>query len=129
MNNKVKKLVKEMHSQGGIDDKLRQYMMPGSVQEGKVKANPKIHKPGARIRTIISSIDHPTEKMAEVAENQLEEWVTGLPSISKTRFLQKVEEENERLGTVDPILMFAMDVKTLYPSIPCQQGIEAVRGM
>ena len=84
VNNKVKKLVKEMHSQGLIDDKLRQYMMPGSVQEDKVKANPKMHKPGAPIRTIISGIDHPTEKMAEVAESQLEEWVTGLRRISKT---------------------------------------------
>ena len=83
VNNKVKKMVKEMHSQGLIDDKLRQYMMPGSVQEGKVKANPKMHKPGAPIRTIISGIDHPTEKMAEVAESQLEEWVTGLPSYIK----------------------------------------------
>ena len=60
VNNKMKKMVKEMHSKGIIDDKLRQYMMPGRVQEGKVQANPKMHKPGAPIRTIISGIDHPT---------------------------------------------------------------------
>ena len=128
VNNKVKKMVKEMHSKGIIDDKLRQYMMPGRVHEGKVKANPKMHKPGAPIRTIISGTDHPTEKMAEVAESQLEEWVTSLPSYIKdtTHFLQKVEEENKRLRT-DQILMFAMDVKTLYPSIPRQKGMDACK--
>ena len=127
VTNKVKKLLKEMHSSGMIDEDLRKYMNPTKVQEGKVKANPKIHKEGAPIRTIVSGINHPTEKLAEIAEAQLEEWVTSLPSYIKdtTHFLNKIEEVNKTLG--NHIIMFAMDVKSPYPSIPRQPGLQACK--
>ena len=73
VTNKVKKIVKEMHSKGWISDNLKRYMTPSLVYQGKVKANPKMHKNDMPIRTIISGINHPTERMAEVAEKELGE--------------------------------------------------------
>ena len=79
-NNKVTKIVKEMHKNGIIDDNLKKYMTPTLSRPGSVKANPKVHKEGHPIRTIISGINHPTEKMAEIAEHELDEWVGKLPT-------------------------------------------------
>ena len=56
-------------------------MMPGRVQEGKVKANPKMHKPGAPIRTIISGIDHPLRRWQKL---QRVNWKNGSPTFHPT---------------------------------------------
>ena len=44
MMNKVKKLIKDMHSKGWIDENLKQYMMPTKICQGKAKGNPKMHR-------------------------------------------------------------------------------------
>ena len=59
---KVRKIVKSLHQSGMIDDELKQYMMPNNINQGKVKENPKIHKQNNPIRSIISTVNHPTEK-------------------------------------------------------------------
>ena len=48
VDNKVKKLVKDLHKKGFIDDMVKQYMMPNIAEQGKVKANPKIHKTNSK---------------------------------------------------------------------------------
>ncbi len=62
-----------MAGQGFISKDMKQYLLPSNVRAGKVKRNPKMHKNDGRIRLIIASNNHPTEKMAEVAERELEE--------------------------------------------------------
>ena len=65
---KVGKIVKNLYNQGVIDVKLRKYMMPTNTQPGVVKANPKAHKKGMSMRTIISTKQHrTTTKFEEVA--------------------------------------------------------------
>ena len=67
-------------------------MMPTKICQGKAKGNPKMHKDNIPMRTIISSINHPTERVAEVAEQELNEGIENLPSYIKdtTDFLQKI---------------------------------------
>jgi hypothetical protein len=48
-------------------------MLPRNVSQGSVKGNPKMHKENAPLRLIISGINHPTENIAEFAE---EPWLT-----------------------------------------------------
>ena len=127
VDNKVKKLVKDLHKKGFIDDMVKQYMMPNIAEQGKVKANPKIHKTNIPLRTIISSINHPTAKLAEVAEHELDEWVKDLPTYIQdtTHFLNRLEQIKKTLP--QKYIMFTMDVRKLYPSIPQREGIEACR--
>jgi len=47
---------------------------------GKLQGNPKLNKPGMPLRTIVNGRNHPTEKMAEIVEDELREHVTSLPS-------------------------------------------------
>ena len=129
VNTKVKRIVKDLYHQGLIDEQIKNYIMPNTyhTRKGIVKANPKVHKKNIPYRTIVSTINHPTQRLAEVAEKELEEHVTNLPSHIKdtTDFLKKVETIKENIP--DDFILFTMDVKALYPSIPRQETIKACK--
>ena len=73
------------------------------------------------IRPIISSINSPTERLAEIAESELEQWVTNLPTSIQdtTQFLRKLEELN---GIPKNSIFFTKAIKGLYPHVPRAQG-------
>ena len=71
----MKKLVNKMNRDGLVSDDLKQYLTPRYVQKGKLKGNPKRHKANAPYRTIVSGIGTPTEKLAELAEHELKDFV------------------------------------------------------
>ena len=73
IHKKVKKLVNKLYRDGVISDDLKQYLTPRYAGKGKLKGNPKLHKPNAPYRTIVSGIGTPTEKLAEFAEHELTE--------------------------------------------------------
>ena len=97
---------------------------PGSVQ-----GNPKLHKAGVPLRTIVSGRGHATERVAQLAESELRTHVESQSSYVRdtTDFIQKIAKT--RLPTdnqIDPIL-FCMDVGKLYPSVPKREGLDACR--
>ena len=73
----------------------------------------------------MNGIGTPTERMAEIAEFQLNEYVEQTPGYIKDTadFLRKLEEIKVKLPT-DAIL-FCFDVEKLYPSIPRDEGLQA----
>jgi len=99
---------------------------------GKLQGNPKLHKPGMPLRTIVNGRNHPTEKMAEIVEDELREHVTSLPSYIRdtTDFLNKIKNIPQPLP--EGTLIFCLDVKALYPSVPRTEAraavIEALNG-
>ena len=103
------------------------HMTPKFPKPGQIKGNPKVHKKGNPLRIIISGIDHPTEKIAEFAEKQLDDYVTSLPSYIKdtTDFINRLKELKQPLPKESIIL--CMDVKKLYPNIPRKEGLDACR--
>jgi len=84
------------------------------------------------LRTIVNGRNHSTEKMAEIVEDELREHVTSLPSYIRdtTDFLNKIKDipQPHPEGT----LIFCLDVKALYPSVPRAEAraavIEALNG-
>ncbi|KAH3842903.1 hypothetical protein DPMN_116407 [Dreissena polymorpha] len=66
---------------------------------GKLQGNPKLHKPGMPLRTIVNGRSHPTEKMAEIVEDQLRSHVTSLPSFVRDTmdFLNKIQKVKQPL--------------------------------
>ena len=69
------------------------------------------------IRTFISSINSPTERLAEIAEHELEQWVTNLPTChltyrDTTQLLSKLEELD---GIPKNSILFTVDIKGVYP--------------
>ena len=123
----VKKLANRMYREGAVSKEMQQYLVPKYAKSGRLKGNPKLHKEGAPYRTIVSGIGTPTERLAELAEYELEEFVTQSPSYLRdtTDFINKLAEVKEDV-TEDAIL-FCFDVCKLYPSIPREEGLEACR--
>ncbi|KAH3802442.1 hypothetical protein DPMN_156119 [Dreissena polymorpha] len=80
VENKVKKVTDTLYKKGSIDSDLRRYLTSSGGTSGKLQGNPKLHKPGMPLRTIVNGSNHPTEKMAEIVENELRDHVTSLPS-------------------------------------------------
>ena len=102
-------------------------MLPRNVSQGSVKGNPKMHKENAPLRLIISGINHLTENISEFAEKELEQHVRTLPSYIQdtTDFINKLNSIEQKLPR-DSIL-FCMDVKGLYPSVPKKEGLDACK--
>ena len=125
IHRKVKRLVSKMNRDGAISDELKQFLLPRYIQKVKLKGNPKLHKQNAPYRTIVSGIDTPTEKLAEVAEHELYEFVEKSSSYIRdtTDFIFKLQEIEEPLP--ENALLFCFDVCKLYPSIPRRKGLAA----
>jgi len=83
------------------------------------------------MRAVVSGRGHATEKMAELAEHQLNEHVESQDSYVRdtSDFLTKLQ------GVEQPVvgreghkpLVFCMDVTKLYPSVPRTEGVAACR--
>lgn len=123
----VKKVVNKMYNEGSITGDLKQYMLPKYPEPGKLKGNPKLHKQSVPLRTIVSGVNTPTEKMAEVAETELKEFVEKSPSYIKdtTDFISKLKEIQSPVP--DNAILFCFDVCKLYPSVPRKEGLEACK--
>jgi hypothetical protein len=118
IKNKVKKLANEMFKRRSITKDMKHYLVNSDVKFGKLQANPKMHKSGIPLRTIVNVGNHPTANMAEIVEHELAENVRSLLSFIQdtTDFLNKLSTINQLLP--NNCLMFCMDVKALYPSVP-----------
>ena len=110
ITNKVKGLAKRLYNKGMINREIKKYMTLNNPRAGIAKANPTMHKKEIKIRTIIGSINSPTEWLAEINEHELEQWLTNLTTYillqNTTQFLRKLEElddipKNSILFTVD----------------------------
>ena len=123
----VKRTVNGMYKKGHISSEMRRYMVPKTAKPGRLKGNPKLHKKGNPMRTIVSGIGTPTEQMAEVAEKELEEFVRKSPSYIQdtTDFLRKLDAIDHTLPK--GAILFCFDVEKLYPSIPKKEGLSACR--
>ena len=123
----VKKLVNRMYREGAISKDMQQYLIPRYPRAGELKGNTKLHKQGAPMRTIVNGINTATERLAEVAEHELNEFAKSSPSDIQdtTDFLKKLSDVQQPLpeGTI----LFCFDVKNLYPSVPKEEGIQACR--
>ena len=123
----VKKLVNQMYKDGAISQDMKQFLIPRYSKAGSLKGNPKLHKDKAPLRTIVNGMNTATEKIAELAEYELNEFVITSPSYIRdtTDFINTLKEIEEPLpqGTI----MFCFDVCKLYPSVPKQEGLEACR--
>ena len=116
-----------MHKKGSITSEMRHYLLPTEIRAGKLQANPKIHKSGNPVRTIVNGQNHPTEKLAEFVESQLEENNVSLKSYVKdtTDFLRKLSGIEQPLP--NKAKLFCMDVRALYPSVPRKEAREAAK--
>ena len=127
---KVRDLSDRLYSNGYIGKHQHQYLVQKIPQPGHIQGSPKLHKRGAPLRAIVSGRGHPTERVAELAESELRSHVESQPSYVRdtSDFLNKISKVNLAEGIHGKnLLLFCMDVRKLYPSVPRKEGIEACR--
>ena len=131
LTNKIRERVKEklnrLHQDDLIDDVTFKYLTANSdPKAGRFYILPKLHKQGNPGLPIISSNGHPTERISEFVDYHFKSLVQSLPSYIKdtTHFLLQLEQ----MGPLpDNAILVTLDVSSLYPNIPHNEGIEACR--
>ena len=99
------------------------HVLPDSIYYPKFIKIKITHPPG---RPIISASFHPTERISEFVDYQLNPLVPKLPTYIKdtTHFLQKLDSLPE---LANGCLLVTLDVSSLYTNIPHKEGIHACR--
>ena len=87
---------------------------------------PKIHKEDNPGRPVVSSVNCHTSNISKYVDYHLQPIVNQIPSYVKdtTDFLQKLDAVN---NIPEDSLLVTLDVKSLYTSIPNNEGIKAVK--
>ena len=119
MIRKVNGRVEKLHNDGYISQSTLQYLMvTNDATAGRFYLLPKIHK--------ISGCNTLTEKISEFVDSQLKPLVSQIPSFVKdtNHFLNKLKV----IGTFpDGAILVTIDVVGLYPHIPHDEDLTAVR--
>ena len=91
---------------------------------------PKVHKQLIKPsgRPIISGTNVPMEKLSQLIDSWLQEYVSGLPSFVKdsTHMLNNIQEWNIQYGPFEDIALVTFDITTLYTNIPHADMTEAL---
>ena len=117
---RVTEYVKRMLSDELIDKKNKQYLLHNAPKPGRFYTLPKIHKVSNSGRPIVSSNNHPTERISQFVDFHLR------PSYIKdtTDFLIKLTAID---NLPDDALLVSLDVTSLHTNIPHNEGIGACR--
>ena len=129
MIKKVNHIIIESHRKGNIDDEIKEYLLAsGEEREGRFYLLPKIHKEGSLGRPVISGCNTPTEKISRFVDHHLRPLVSTINSYIKDTndFLRKLMDIGTLLDLEGAILC-TVDVLELYPYIPHDEGLQAVK--
>ena len=112
-----------------IDQKTKQDLVQNDPRPGRFYILPKIHKVNNPGRPIVSSNNHPTERISQFVDYYLKPLVCTVPSYVKdtTDFLNKLASLNSINNLPDNAILATLDVTSLYTNIPHSEGIEACR--
>jgi hypothetical protein len=119
----VKLKLKELHENGLINDYERKVLSLPNPSIPQIYALPKIHKPGNKVRPVVSSCNSPISKICEFLLIKMKKWKKPWScsiknSSEAAEILRKLElEEGEKLAS--------FDVVSLYPSIPINDAFLA----
>lgn len=127
MMKEINTKINECYSKGNIDEKTRDYLLASEdVKPGRFYLLPKIHKQGCPGRPVISGCNTPTEKISEFVDHKVRPLVQGIESYIKDTndFLKKLGE----LGRLpEGSILCTVDVVGLYPHIPHDEGVAALK--
>jgi hypothetical protein len=91
---------------------------------------PKIHKPGeVKGRPICSNTHFVTHAISTVVDTVLQPYVQATPSYIKDSISLVRTLETLNLPSNTPITLFAMDVVSLYPSIPTADALQRIQSL
>ena len=122
--------LKRISDRGDLDQTTLDYLMVNNPRLGRFYLLPKIHKrlnsvPG---RPVISNCGFFTENISAFLDHHLQPLAKKVRSYIKdtNHFLKKIMDLD---GLPDGAILCTVDVVGLYPSIPHEEGLEALKGV
>ncbi len=93
---------------------------PDNVRQQRMHFLRKVHKSPHQLRPIVSCCSGPTQKISQLANNLLKDYLNTVPSLitSSTQVIHAIEALSIPMEKRDSLLLATLDVKALYPSIP-----------
>ena len=123
----IKKEVQNLYTMNEISEQAFKYLTFGNERTPEFYMLPKIHKnrdnpPG---RPIVSGNDGPTEKISQLVDCVIKEYVPIIRSYIRdsTHFINKLSKITE---IPDNCILVTFDVQSLYTNIPHRDGIRAI---
>ena len=122
---KVKETLNELTEKKFLEKKFADMLVPDEIKTPHFYLLPKIHKPGNPGRPVISSVGCHTSEISRFVDFKIQPEVTKLNSyIQDTRdFINKL---NEAPVLPKGTFLISLDVRSLYTSIPNDEGLQAV---
>ena len=121
----IQSTIQILENQGVLTKDMVNYANPAGTRPGRFYLLPKVHKSGVPGRPVISSCSSPTEKNSELVDYFLKPLMSSIPT-----FLPDSFDFLDKLRSVvrfqDNLLLVTIDVVSLYPSIPHDDGINAL---
>ena len=123
----IRQTLRNLETEGLIDKKTKDLLIPEQHRPARFYTLPKIHKniqqpPG---RPIMSANNHPTERISELVDLFLKPHLSSTNSyIKDTNHFINITKELE-LEETDHIV--TLDVSALYTNIPITEGLEALK--
>ena len=123
--NKLITLLKNIKTEGGIDEVTYRRLYPTGASPPKFYGLPKVHKSGMPLRPIVSSIGSVTYETSKELSRILKPLVRrSLHQVQSNReFIQQLEDIKLRS---DDIIM-SYDVKVLFTSVPIKPALKIIK--
>lgn len=126
-NNKVlEETIREEIENGNLSKEATCLINP-APRTSKFYLVPKIHKPNNPGRPIVSACNCPTERVSSFVDSILQPLVTSLPSYTRDSSDTISKVKSFHANASDKVLIFTMDVKSLYTVIPHNDGLIALK--
>jgi len=111
-----------------INNKQKQYLTNFTPTCPKFYGIPKIHKPGAPLRPIVSQINGPTSRINELVDYYLTVAEKNVPGLLQdtTAFLNILQQYQNEFQITETTYLISLDVVSLYTNIPHEEGAEFV---
>ena len=129
MERKINSRLQELRKRGSIDDEVYQQLRVSQncTRPALFYGLPKIHKPNAPLRPIVSYVNHALYATSKYLAKLLSPFSRTFPSFVQDsthlcEILKDVEIDNDHV-------LVSFDVKSLYTSVPIDRAMESVRSL
>ena len=122
----IQHLADQLHIEGVITDDIRQFAIRRNTNPARFYLLPKVHKKGVPGRPVVSACGSATEGMSEIVDFFLQLYMPTIPSSIKDTddFIQRIRNI---IDLPSDVLLVTFDVVSLYPSIPHDFGLCALK--
>jgi hypothetical protein len=125
MQTNVKNFLKEQVEHKGINASIARKLILPNPTVPSLYGAPKIHKPGKKMRQIVSYVNSPLYELAKYTAKQLEELQIdmGFEIKNSLEFIERVKD----LKIGEDEILVSFDVESLFPSVPLEPTLNTVK--